>query len=194
MALTILILAAGQSSRMGQDKSQLQRPDGLTQLAFTLDLARSLSPSQVFISSRDTKTQTATTTIKDELEDKGPLGGIHACLRHVDDFDRLLIIPCDMPELDVSDLNALLHSGASAAHYSQYPLPCLLTVTPDLRRHINHQILAQGGGLSIRHLLHAAQAQEQVPAEPGHLISTNTPDEWQAFVTRFTPSEDTPHG
>ena len=83
--LTIIILAGGKSSRMGKEKGFLRI--GVDSFASKLiEVAKSVS-SKVFISvakaNKELYSNFKMPLIEDELDDKGPLGGIVAALNEV---------------------------------------------------------------------------------------------------------------
>ena len=102
---SLLLLAGGKSARMGQQKAQLLY-QGKTFLEHMLDKARQLGITKAYLSgcaSPDPSVE----TVWDQYPDRGPLGGIHACMK-VMDTPYCLILPVDAPTLPISVLEALL--------------------------------------------------------------------------------------
>jgi molybdopterin-guanine dinucleotide biosynthesis protein A len=109
---TAAILIGGDSLRMGQDKASLpwhgqslverihQRIAPLVQEVLIvvrpdrLEWARKLAPQGVRV-------------VTDVVGARGPLAGIHAALIEAN-HDRVLVVACDMPHLNMSLLGALL--------------------------------------------------------------------------------------
>lgn len=102
---SFVLLAGGRSSRMGQDKASLPAM-GSTLLELQLDKALLLGCSDILISGAPCASGAAR-TIPDSYADRGPLGGLHACLqaaRH----PRSIVLGVDMPLIPVCELRALL--------------------------------------------------------------------------------------
>ena len=91
------VLAGGKSSRMHQDKRQME-VDGRTMLEASTALVSAMPQRMVSVAKGETVTFRGFETIPDEHEDIGPLEGIVRCLR----FSRqpwTLFLTCDMPLL-----------------------------------------------------------------------------------------------
>jgi molybdenum cofactor guanylyltransferase len=99
MNFAAVILAGGQSRRMGQDKARLF-VDGQSLLARQIGLARSLAASEIFISGRagNTYSEFDLPVIFDPLADAGPLSGIERALT-ITSKPLLLVLAVDMPGL-----------------------------------------------------------------------------------------------
>ncbi len=91
------ILAGGQSSRMKREKALIEI-DGQTLIARTANILRALFPQIVVVTSKPEVTAaTGLEAITDQFPDCGPLGGIHAALRHFE--QPTFVVACDMPFL-----------------------------------------------------------------------------------------------
>jgi len=109
-----LVLAGGQSRRMGQDKA-LMRYQGRTLIDNASLLLQSASCDKVLIS------RNAPGFLNDKIEDAGPLGGVHAVLdalsqsdNHTDNPYELLVLPVDMPQMTPELLRILVSRGREA--------------------------------------------------------------------------------
>jgi molybdopterin-guanine dinucleotide biosynthesis protein A len=107
MNFSAVILAGGQSSRMGRDKATVEL-GGQTLLARQLALARSAGATELFISGRagieyDT---TAAQILKDRFTNAGPLAGIERALAEMSTA-HLLVLAVDMPRLTAELLQTL---------------------------------------------------------------------------------------
>ena len=78
--LSGIILAGGQSRRMGRNKSEL-RLNGKTLLQIQADKLFALGIGDVMLSGADCAALPGTRVIPDEYAGRGPLGGLHACLK-----------------------------------------------------------------------------------------------------------------
>lgn len=103
-----VVLAGGQSRRMGRDKAWIQFR-GLSLLQRQAGLARSLSPERTFISGRPDTDYAAlgVEVLLDRQPGCGPLGGIETALDACES-PLLLVIAVDMPNLDRAWLADLL--------------------------------------------------------------------------------------
>ena len=102
---SLLLLAGGKNARMGAVKAELLY-EGKTFLEHMLDKAHQLGIRKCFISGYESPIPDVT-TIWDHYEDRGPLGGIHACMKAMD-TPYCLVLPVDTPKLPVHILESLL--------------------------------------------------------------------------------------
>ena len=110
-----LILTGGKSSRMGTDKASL-KIGGVTQLERILELVRPIT-NQIFlsvahpsqgVSKFDAERSKLNVQLLTDLEPSpGPLGGLQAAFHH-DPESNWLVIACDLPLLQMEDLQALV--------------------------------------------------------------------------------------
>ena len=112
-----VILAGGQSSRMGRDKAWLTC-GGCSLLARQSELARELGAAEIFISGRPGVDYSSLhfPVLTDAPPHAGPLAGIAAALRAVRQ-PQLLVLAVDMPLLTVDflrRLHARLRPGVGA--------------------------------------------------------------------------------
>lgn len=109
---SVMVLAGGKSSRMGQDKALLAWEQG-NMLGSVLTRLLSLS-DDVFVSTNiERKVPQGVTQIRDVIPGKGPLSGIHAgllCARH----DLVVVTSCDMPFLKPELIYPIVHSVKNA--------------------------------------------------------------------------------
>jgi molybdopterin-guanine dinucleotide biosynthesis protein A len=91
---TALILAGGESRRMGQDKAMLVL-DGKTLLEHVATTMKQVFPN-VIVSVRRLREGIETRQVCDEQEARGPLGGLVAGMAHVD-TPWMFAVACDMP-------------------------------------------------------------------------------------------------
>jgi len=113
MNFSAVILAGGQSRRMGCDKAWLPL-DGQPLLARQIALARELAPTELFISGRaDTDyTSLGCPVLTDEFADAGPLAGIAASLAAAS-APLVLVLAVDMPDMTSAMLRRLLERCAA---------------------------------------------------------------------------------
>ena len=113
---SLLLLAGGKSSRMGEDKAGLLL-DGESFLSCQIKKAEKLGIREVYVSGHDAggcvfrnekiKSSIHIQVISDIYRERGPLGGLHACMKGMD-TPYCLVLPVDVPQLPVKMLEDLL--------------------------------------------------------------------------------------
>lgn len=137
---TGLILAGGDSRRMGRDKTLLEI-DGKTLLQRAVDALREVFP-QVLVSVRRRRGDVDAPQVLDEIPDAGPLAGVCAGLARAG-TPWVFAAAADMPFLDAAPIRALAarrgdfeavvpvvqgHPQPLAAFYAARALPALRDV------------------------------------------------------------------
>lgn len=116
-----LVLAGGQSRRMGSDKALLLR-DGQSQLAHMVTVL-SDSLDKVFVSARKDQAQDPERSrfnlIVDRYDDMGPVAGILSALEQHSEADWL-VVACDLPNIDAATLTFLLQNRASDKPFTAF--------------------------------------------------------------------------
>ena len=102
---SLLLLAGGKSARMGTSKAELQF-EGKTFLQHMLEKARAVGLEKFYISGY-ASTRDDVLTVWDHYTNRGPLGGLHACMKAID-TPYCLVLPVDAPKLPVEILENLL--------------------------------------------------------------------------------------
>lgn len=92
MQITGIVLAGGQSKRMGTDKALIEL-GGKTLLERAVWLCRQ-SCSSVLVSSNNPDHQVGPVVVPDEITDCGPMGGIYSCLKR-SETDWNLVVSVD---------------------------------------------------------------------------------------------------
>ena len=141
-----LVLAGGQSRRMGQDKA-LMRYKGRTLIDNASLLLQSASCDKVLIS------RNAPGFLNDKIEDAGPLSGVHAVLDALSQSDNhngnpceLLVLPVDMPQMTPELLRILVSRGREAekaCYVEKRFLPFYLPVTQDTKTLLANYLVEQ---------------------------------------------------
>ncbi|CAI3951170.1 molybdenum cofactor guanylyltransferase [Alteromonas macleodii] len=141
-----LVLAGGQSRRMGQDKA-LMRYKGRTLIDNASLLLQSASCDKVLIS------RNAPGFLNDKIEDAGPLSGVHAVLDALSQSDNhngnpceLLVLPVDMPQMTPELLRILVSRGREAekaCYVEKRFLPFYLPVTQDTKALLANYLVEQ---------------------------------------------------
>src|SRR5262249_37851053 len=106
MRVSAVLLAGGQSSRMGRDKALLDF-DGEPLWKRQLHTLRTLRPEEIFISGRPRKEWEDYEVIADEVIDGGPLAGVAASL-HRCTTSHLVVLAIDLPKMTAKYLSSLI--------------------------------------------------------------------------------------
>lgn len=176
-----ILLAGGQSRRMGSDKAEL-KIEGHSLLARTKILLQKSGCETVFISRNDAE------GIADIYFNQGPIAGVHAVLNSPD-FPKnclALVVPVDMPLLTTQTLSELvqqaLNSGING-YFNDCYLPCALHIQPSTASELEQRL--QNGQRSVKSYLVETAAVSFNSSNTQCLINTNTPSEWQQVCLAY---------
>ena len=115
MIFSGIILAGGQSKRMGQDKG-LVKYKGKLLVEYAIDLLTPFCES-VVISANNPKYETfGLPVIHDEKKNIGPVGGLLASLSK-SKYDYNIVLSCDMPFLNSAAVDLLIKNTKEASCY-----------------------------------------------------------------------------
>ena len=141
-----LVLAGGQSRRMGQDKA-LMRYQGSTLIERASSLLKAAGCDEVLIS------RNAPNFLNDKIDDAGPLGGVHAAVDALcnanngsDSLIELLVLPVDMPQMTPQLLKLLVSAGRESqrsVYVKNRFLPFYLPVSQDIAARLTHYLVDQ---------------------------------------------------
>ena len=108
MELSAVILAGGESKRMGRDKALIEL-EGQTLLALAVEKVRRLGVAEIFISGRPDRDYSAVAypVLFDLAPGFGPLGGIERAL-HECRSPLLLVLAVDLPHMTTEFLRKLM--------------------------------------------------------------------------------------
>ena len=175
------ILAGGNSSRMGVDKSEL-RLGGKTLLQHARQILLQAGIDNVYISRAD--------VIADKIPKRGPLSGIHALLGYLLEMEKfkdmyLIVVPVDMPCLEPSLIDNLKSARAAAlVFYAGYKMPFRLRVDKQMFQLLD-KLLRDGKNLSLGNFQDFIEDKiilELTEADQQAFYNINTQEEWQAIT------------
>lgn len=182
-----VILAGGMSSRMGQDKALLKIKNA-SMLMRTYQLLRQTSVSDVVICRNDNAPQ----HIADIYPNKGPLAGIHSAAMRCPN-SNLLVVPIDLPLLDVSTLKRVLDSGEKFNRNTRFDAHCLpfyLCNTPSTRQILDYSLRCTNNYSVKRFCSHFPLTKLRLSRQSS-LFNSNTPDQWRFAMELFeTPNNN----
>ncbi len=175
---TGLVLAGGQSSRMGRDKAMLPWR-GRPLVEHMQRLLRDAGARRVVVSGAYPQYG----SLRDHEPQLGPIGGLHSVASELPD-GRVLVVPVDMPRLTPSLLQRLLAAPpAACVVFEGQRLPMLLRVDAMCREVLAQLVAATGQQRSLRMLQRTlgCYAVPLLPREADLLANCNTPLEWEAL-------------
>lgn len=178
-----LVLAGGESRRMGRDKALLDR-NGQSQLAFIAELLDECV-DRVFVSTRQGQNSDNERSRFDQIVDRydniGPVAGILSALEEYPDIDWL-VLACDLPNISRETLKTLLDSRdgvqpftAYSSSYDGLPEP-LCAVYHSGCDKIMHEFV-DDGIVCPRKILIRSETRLLQQTDPGSLDNINTPDD-----------------
>ncbi len=177
-----VLLAGGQSSRMGQDKASLTIAD-TTLLEFMRAKLQQAGIDEIVIC------RNAPGYLNDSIPQLGPLGALYTLSRHYPER-RALIIPVDMPLLRVASLKAFAAVTADSplpASPKQQMFPLYLAFTPAVNAALTRRV-NKAEDLSIAAFLRESDGRQlsDVEYSDDEFLNANTPQQWQAILSKVT--------
>ena len=188
-----LVLAGGESRRMGRDKALLSR-GGKSQLAHIAALLDDVV-DEVFVSTRreqegDTE-RARFRQIVDRFEGVGPVAGILSALQEQPQVDWL-VVACDLPNIDVETLRHLLDNRGETQPFTAFksshdglPEPLCALYRPGAAAII--EAFVDEGIVCPRKILIRSDTQLLEQPNPRALDNVNTPDDLAASVLEAAP-------
>jgi molybdopterin-guanine dinucleotide biosynthesis protein A len=187
---TGVVLAGGQSSRMGYDKAHLVI-NNKTLLQHASDLLIKAGAANVLISRNTTE---HSDYIQDIYPNNGPLGGIYSTLLVTN--NDVLITAVDMPLLMSEQLTHLVknaqlpsltdHGENSAWYLNDEPLPLFIKNTEHVRATLKGLLTTLHSRKSIKHFITFIGAHTVQCNQPGTLINTNTPTQFKNAINSLS--------
>ena len=115
-----IVLAEGKSSRMGQNKAEL-RLQGKSLLEWQVEKLRAIGIHDILLSGANCQNLPGTRVVPDLYPDRGPLGGLHACLRAAEN-PQCVVVTVDTPLLPASILSKMCRAhecGVTALQHGE---------------------------------------------------------------------------
>lgn len=174
-----IILAGGQSSRMGENKAFLTLKND-TMLRHCQTLLEQCNLDKIVVSGSNSG------GVADLVVQGGPLAGIHSLITKYQPR-AVLVLPIDMPFIKAQHLQELKLKGSlayKACHFNQCSLPAYIPVNALLSKFLNDEFtsprfLTTGKGPSFKQVFTLTNALSLEQKDQQVLVNTNTPDEWQ---------------
>ena len=93
--IEVFVLAGGKSSRMGKDKGLIPLK-GKPMISHVLKVLEELALPVSIVANKPGYETFEFRVLKDEVQEKGPLGGLYTAFQH-SNADHVLLVGCDMP-------------------------------------------------------------------------------------------------
>ncbi|MCA6073490.1 NTP transferase domain-containing protein [Fulvivirga sedimenti] len=182
-----LVLAGGQSLRMGTDKGAIEY-FGKPQRDHVAEMLSNVCDS-VWISTRDEHSvESSYPLLKDSFVGLGPYGGILSAFRE-DPNAAWLCVACDVPLLDLASIQLLVNERdeskvATCFHNPEtnFPEPLITLWEPRAYPRLLH-FLAKGYSCPRKALINSDSNEIKVP-NPDVLTNVNTPEELERIKNR----------
>lgn len=180
-----LVLAAGKSSRMQQDKAGLLLPCGTTMLQRAISQLVDAGAKNVIVNSHLPIPLDAVNA-QDDGSLLGPVAGIHAALKQNRDTP-LLVLPIDMPWLQQTCLQRLVETAYESRVSTYFEDQCLplLIWQPEVLLQELEVLKLTDNAPSVWRLTKLTEAKSICHHEPKRLRNTNTPVQWQTFLSEY---------
>lgn len=200
-----IVLAGGQSLRMGQDKAMLTI-DQHTLLVRAFNLLKQVGLSDCFVSGDYPDFP----CITDKHSGLGPLAGIAACTEHLFyDYNALFIMPVDMPLLAAQDCITLIEAYSqrlsqqasspqslpqiAGVYYQEAIFPLILTLNKPLCDYLSDIIQTPHKKHRSLYRLFETLSVQGIPTNANNIQrfeNTNTPEQWLRCLSNFSkPSQ-----
>lgn len=178
-----LVLAGGQSRRMGRDKALLTR-DGSTQLRRSVDLLER-HVERTFVSTRPDQVEEPERRrfrqVVDRYDGIGPIAGILTALEQQPEVSWL-VLACDLPNVDDVTIGFLLENRAVdkpftafRSTYDDLPEPLCAIYRPESRAIVGKFV--KDGIVCPRKMLIRSETHLLRQPDPSALDNVNTPDD-----------------
>jgi len=173
-----IVLAGGFSRRMGTDKAELTL-GGLTLLELQVRKLRQIGITDIMVSGCR-KLMDGTRAIEDIYPHKGPMSGIHACLKAAK-TEACLVVSVDVPLFPAEWLDRLIqaHDGpVTMLCYGNEVEPLLAVYDTQLASRAEELILS--GNWSVRSLFAGLEVKKlEYTGDPDFLLNCNTPEDFE---------------
>ncbi|MBL4616389.1 MAG: molybdenum cofactor guanylyltransferase [Robiginitomaculum sp.] len=175
-----LVLAGGQSLRMGRDKADLIL-DNERLVDRATSLLKNAGCKKVLLSGAG--------GLDDRYPKGGPLSGIDAAVSILPDLAKILIIPVDMPNLSNTLLQVLIKKSidTSGVYFRSQPLPFCMTISEQVRDHLHEALTKTDSDRSLFCLFQALKFTQLLPPVNSEQLfeNCNTPEQFTAMGGRL---------
>ncbi|NVK88126.1 MAG: molybdenum cofactor guanylyltransferase, partial [Gammaproteobacteria bacterium] len=161
-----VVLAGGNSKRMGLDKAELPHPlnEQQTLLDHAMEILINCGCRKVVISGSKWD------GIPDQFDDQGPMAGIYSVLDAIAE-SSFLFVPVDMPLLDPFLLQELVSASevGTSVYFEDTRLPLLLRVNDSVKAYLSRVLSFDNEDQSLFSFYHAINALPIACSQPEKL-------------------------
>ena len=192
----LLILAGGASRRMQQDKATLRLKNSISLLEYQISRFKDYFPTIVVSCQHKFALAPNICQIPDIFNDQylGPVAAIISSIIYLSqklpDIDSSIIIPVDMPYLDIENLTDLASAAKEISHYDNSPLPLFLKLNSDIINFAKKTVVSmtEGENYSLHRFLAEIGKNKRIIASPPDpaLANLNYPEQWEKFYNETT--------
>ena len=179
-----IVLAGGFSKRMGTDKAELKL-GGMTLLELQVRKLQQIGITDIMVSGYG-KPVEGTRAIEDIYPHKGPMSGIHACLKAAKS-EACLVVSVDVPLFPAEWLGHLIqaHGGpVTMLSHGDELEPLLAVYDTSLVSMAEELILS--GDRSVRSLFAGLEVKKlEYTGDPDFLLNCNTPEDFEKAKTLY---------
>ena len=188
MQATAIIMAGGDSTRMGQDKAMLSVSERGNPQPMIKHIADQLRPyfNQILVSSNDTSKYgfLGLEVVPDKVKGHGPLGGIASAL-NTSASELNFVVACDIPQVDTVLMKTMLRQAGDfdavvpKIGWSNYE-PLFAVYKKDVLATVEAALLS--GNNRIIDALAGCKVKYMNIADAGQLKNINTMDDYREFI------------
>lgn len=191
--ISVIILAGGKSSRMGQDKRVIHL-NGKSLISYSIDLANEFSDDIIISANDQLQMFTPYKIVPDIESEAGPVIANISSLKQIK-HKAAIVITCDMPFISNDLIRILIQeSNKNAITYfsnkgSFYPFPSIFPIS-FLKDIIE---LSRKGKNSLKDLMLSLPTNKiQIPANPNKysFLNVNRPTEYEKALEIFPNKPD----
>ena len=179
-----IVLAGGFSRRMGTDKAELKLGE-LTLLELQVRKLRKIGIPDIMVSGCR-KPVEGTRAIEDIYPHKGPMSGIHACLKAAK-TEACLVVSVDVPLFPAEWLARLIqaHDGPVTMLCHGNEIEPLLAVYDTALASMAEELILSGNR-SVRSLFAGSKVKRlEYTGDPDFLLNCNTPEDFEKAKTLY---------
>jgi molybdenum cofactor cytidylyltransferase len=186
-----IVLAAGQSRRMGQPKAALTMPDGASFLDRAVSTLRAAGCRRVLVvvnAAVDAAHDRELELVVNAVPQSEQIDSVRLALEQLDDSTAaVMVLPVDLPLITAATAAAV--AASFRAHQAPVVVPCHDGVAGHpvlLARTVFEEILERDWEEGIRSLLlaHERETRTVTVQDPGIVIDIDTPEDYTRYVVR----------
>ncbi|HUM55601.1 MAG TPA: molybdenum cofactor guanylyltransferase [Bacillota bacterium] len=181
---SLIILAGGKSSRMGQNKAHL-RWNAKCFLDIIIEKGKSLGFGEIVLSGYRGKVSDCF-SVEDELKERGPLGGLHACFKAAS-FEDCFVITVDSPLVSTETMRKMLdehirgENEVTLLKHGEKTEPLIGIYKREFYRKI-YPVIQNGSAPVFRALDRADVTNLEIDGIEKEILNINTKDAYEAFL------------